>query len=107
MAILGSIKYQLLILYNVNYIQNCDIDPMKWERRSEHKGLLDINTIKNGGNIQVQNTVIFLIYGLSKTNAIKQTSTTKKTATVRNKQHSTAQPFITESLNVSPMWLSP
>jgi hypothetical protein len=63
---------------------------MKWERKSGHKGLLDINTIKNGGNIKVQNTGIFLIYRPSKTNAIKETSTTKKTTTVRNiHQHST------------------
>ena len=65
---------------------------MQWKRRSRHKGLLDINATlqKNGGNIQVQNTGIFLIKGPSKTNAIKQTSTTKKTATVRNKhRHST------------------
>jgi hypothetical protein len=46
MAILESIKYQLLIKYKVNYIQYCDTDPMKWENRSGHKGLLDINTIK-------------------------------------------------------------
>jgi len=37
MAILESIMYQLLIL------KNCDTYPMQWERRSGHKGLLDIN----------------------------------------------------------------
>jgi hypothetical protein len=37
MAILQSIKYQLLIL------KNCDTDPMQWERRSGHKRQLDIN----------------------------------------------------------------
>ena len=38
MAILESIQYQLLIL------KHWDTEPMQWEKRSEHKGLLDINT---------------------------------------------------------------
>jgi hypothetical protein len=52
MAILESIKYQLLSL------KNCDTDPMQWKRRSGHKGLLDINATlqKIGGNIQDQNS---------------------------------------------------
>jgi len=38
MTTLESIKYQLLSL------KNCDTDPIQWERRSGHKGLLYINT---------------------------------------------------------------